>query len=328
MATTLSPNLKLRISDGLTVDAKYNLERIDTLAGIFSLDLGENTLIRSIGNISLLPHDPSRGGDGVPGQVTLGTPDQSLSLLQVYAQSVQFSTSIGLLDQAVGGNKQLNISYNTSLDGAVDTAANRQLSIDLNGANRALVLGGDFTLQGNLKLISSFNQTLSLPANYGTNGQLLQTDGSGNLSWASASGSGTVTSVALSAPAEFSVSGSPITSSGTLAISKAAQAANSVWAGPISGPAAEPSFRALTLQDFPLASLNAAFTWSNADGATKTINHSFNSQQLLIQVLDANDNYATIQVSEVTRPTVGQVVLQASSAPVTNWIVLISKIGV
>lgn len=60
---------------------------------------------------------------------------------------------------------------------------------------------------------------------------------------------GTVSSVALSMPAEFSVAGSPITTGGTLAVTKATQTANTVYAGPTSGGAAAPAFRALTTPD-------------------------------------------------------------------------------
>lgn len=65
------------------------------------------------------------------------------------------------------------------------------------------------------------------------------------------SGTGTVTSVALTVPAEFSVSGSPVTTSGTLAVTKATETANTVWAGPTSGGAAQPTFRALVTADMP-----------------------------------------------------------------------------
>lgn len=51
----------------------------------------------------------------------------------------------------------------------------------------------------------------------GTNGQTLTTDGAGTFSFTSA-GIGTVTSVAATVPTGLAVSGSPITSSGTLAI--------------------------------------------------------------------------------------------------------------
>ena len=53
------------------------------------------------------------------------------------------------------------------------------------------------------------------------------------------------------APAEFTVSGSPVTASGTLTFAKANQNANSVYAGPGSGAAAAPVFRALTASDIP-----------------------------------------------------------------------------
>lgn len=64
-------------------------------------------------------------------------------------------------------------------------------------------------------------------------------------------GSGTVTSVALTAPSIFSVAGSPITTSGTLALSLATQAANRIFAGPGSGADAAPTFRALVSDDIP-----------------------------------------------------------------------------
>lgn len=67
---------------------------------------------------------------------------------------------------------------------------------------------------------------------------------------AGASG-GTVTSVALTMPSDFSVGGSPITGSGTLAVTAANQSANTVKAGPASGAAAAPTYRALVAADIP-----------------------------------------------------------------------------
>ena len=64
-------------------------------------------------------------------------------------------------------------------------------------------------------------------------------------------GLGTVTSVALAAPAEFTVSGSPIVNSGTLTLTKANENANTVWAGPTTGAAAQPTFRSLVAADIP-----------------------------------------------------------------------------
>ena len=64
-------------------------------------------------------------------------------------------------------------------------------------------------------------------------------------------GAGTVTSVGLSLPGIFSVSGSPVTTSGTLTATLANQTANTVFAGPTTGSAAVPTFRALVAADIP-----------------------------------------------------------------------------
>jgi len=71
-------------------------------------------------------------------------------------------------------------------------------------------------------------------------------------------GSGTVTSVALTVPSDLSVSGSPITTSGTLAITRNAQSANTALMGPTSGGAATPAYRALVAADTPAAAILAS----------------------------------------------------------------------
>lgn len=65
------------------------------------------------------------------------------------------------------------------------------------------------------------------------------------------SGSGTVTSVGLALPMEFTVSGSPVTSSGTLTGAWANENANTIMAGPSAGPAGTPGFRVLVPTDIP-----------------------------------------------------------------------------
>jgi len=62
---------------------------------------------------------------------------------------------------------------------------------------------------------------------------------------------GTVTSVGLSLPALFTVTGSPVTTSGTLTATLATQSANLVLAGPATGTAAAPAFRSLVADDIP-----------------------------------------------------------------------------
>jgi hypothetical protein len=110
-------------------------------------------------------------------------------------------------------------------------------------------------------------QPSQLAAGGASNGNCLVYDGT---TWepaacASGGGSGTVTSVAATVPSILAVTGSPITTSGTLAISLATQTANQVFAGPTSGGAATPTFRALVSADIPA---NAANTSGNAATAT------------------------------------------------------------
>jgi hypothetical protein len=72
--------------------------------------------------------------------------------------------------------------------------------------------------------------------------------------WASVAGAsgGTVTSVDLSVPGLlYTVSGNPVTSSGTLTFALKTQAANTFLAGPTSGAAAAPTMRALVQADLP-----------------------------------------------------------------------------
>lgn len=60
-----------------------------------------------------------------------------------------------------------------------------------------------------------------------------------------------VTSVGLSLPSIFTVSGSPVTTTGTLTATLANQNANIVFAGPSTGSAAAPTFRSLVANDIP-----------------------------------------------------------------------------
>jgi len=86
------------------------------------------------------------------------------------------------------------------------------------------------------------------------------------------SGSGGVTSVGLAMPSIFTVSGSPITTSGTLTASLATQSANLVLVGPASGAAATPTFRTLALATNDVSdvlitspSVNQVLAWNGVD---------------------------------------------------------------
>ena len=70
--------------------------------------------------------------------------------------------------------------------------------------------------------------------------------------WVPSSDPGGVSSVGLSMPSSiFSIGGSPITSAGVLDVSLQPQVRNRVLAGPLTGGADEPTFRALASEDIP-----------------------------------------------------------------------------
>lgn len=89
-------------------------------------------------------------------------------------------------------------------------------------------------------------------------------------SWQPVSGSGTVTSVALSDGSTtpiYTVSGSPVTGSGTITETLINQSANTIFAGPTTGSASQPSFRALVANDIPSLSSSYVTTVNGSSGA-------------------------------------------------------------
>lgn len=80
-------------------------------------------------------------------------------------------------------------------------------------------------------------------------------------------GSGSVTSVSLSLPGELSVSGSPVTSAGTLSAAWATQTAGKVFAAP-AGSAGAPSFRLLVASDIPALSYQAPLGYTPLNAAS------------------------------------------------------------
>lgn len=81
---------------------------------------------------------------------------------------------------------------------------------------------------------------------------------------------GTVTSVGLTLPAFITVTGTPVTTTGVIAGTLATQTANTHFAGPITGSAAAPTFRALVPADLPVATTGALGA-VKPDGTTITI---------------------------------------------------------
>jgi len=144
----------------------------------------------------------------------------------------------------------------------------------------------------------------------GTQGQALtvNTNASFGIDYETVAGSGTVTSVALSLPNIFTVSGSPITSAGTLTGTLANQSANLVFAGPSSGSASLPTFRSLNISDLPYL---PAYQPSSAN-LTNWSNLSTNS-------LESTNDFRTWTNTLGTAITYAATAFQPATANLTNW---------
>ena len=162
--------------------------------------------------------------------ITGGTAGEYKILINETASSISVTNNTGAGSNSIYTGTGSNVTF----------ASNSALTLVYDsGLSRWLVVGGaaDSTLQTNI-----------------TNETSARTAADSSLqSQINTKGSGTVTSVGLSTAsfAEVTVGSSPVTGSGTITLSKAVQSANWVWAGPTTGSAAAPSFRALVAGDIP-----------------------------------------------------------------------------
>lgn len=114
-------------------------------------------------------------------------------------------------------------------------------------------------------------------------------DAKGHVTAASngAGGTGTVTSVALSLPSFITVSGSPVTTTGTLTGTLATQTANLVFAGPNTGAAAAPTFRTLVEADTTLSDITTNNASTSAHGYLKKLSN------VSTEFMNGQGNWAT-----------------------------------
>jgi hypothetical protein len=191
--------------------------------------------------------------DNTTGAITPATTRTFLNnIISSYQQAPQVNAQVGATYTIAASDYGQLVTFNNAASIAVTLAqatgsfATFNVNVVNLGAGVVTVTPTTSTINGASSITVSQNQSLWIFSD-GTNWQV-----------AKGYGSGTVSSVALTMPAIFSVSGSPITGSGTLAVTAANENANLVWSGPSSGGAATPTFRALVTADMPTPFANLA----------------------------------------------------------------------
>ncbi len=204
-------------------------------------------------------------------------------------------------------------------------------------------IGGKLQFQGTSTGITTFqagaqgatNINYTLPITAPTSGQVLSSSNTGTLSWTNSSPSG-VTSVGLAMPSIFTVTNSPVTSSGTLTASLNSQNAAIVFAGPISGAAAVPTFRALSATDIP--SLSGSYIVNGTNLQTANYNISGNGTiDGQLQLKGTSTGITTFQSGAQGSTTINYTlpiaqgatgtVLQNNGSGVLSWVDQSSQIG-
>lgn len=250
------------------------------------------------------------------------------------ANTIRIKRSTGSSAPASLANAELAFSegaatlyYGTGTGGAGGSAT----SIIAIGGTGAFVglsgtqtISGDKTFSGNVTLGSG--ATATTPSNGDSSTKVATTAFVQNA--ISSFGVGTVTSVALSLPTSiFDVSGSPVTSSGTLTATLDTQTANYVWAGPTTGAAAAPTFRALVAGDIPdlsatylpttggTISSNLTITGDlTVNGTTTTVNST------TIDVRDKNITLGNVATPSDTTADGGGISLLGATTKTFNWV--------
>lgn len=127
----------------------------------------------------------------------------------------------------------------------------------------------------------------------------------------------TVTSVALSLPSDFTVSGSPVTTSGTLSAVWANQSANKALMGGTSGAAAVPTFRSLVGADLPNPSSSTLGGIQSTAGASNQWISTISTSGVPGLTQPAFSNLSGILANTQMVALIGDVTTTGSSATTT-----------
>ncbi len=224
-----------------------------------------------------------------------------------------------------------------NLSGLASTSTSRTNlglgSISTQDASNVTITGGAISgitdlaiADGGTGASTASGALVNLLPSYTSNGSkvLALNSGANDVEWITLPATG-VTSVALSAPNIFSVSGSPVTSTGTLSLSLANQTANYVWAGPTSGGSATPAFRALVAGDIPALSYLSTSGGTVSGNVTVTGDLTVQGTTTTIDSTTVNVADKNIVLGNVATPTDttadgGGITLKGATDKTINWV--------
>lgn len=237
-------------------------------------------------------------GDGVSGNPTISLTGQVLSLANASGAGLLALPNNGTVTPVAitGTANQITVANGTGASG-----------------NPTIAIAGDPVLPGSASVTLPSGSTASRPVSafngmlrYNTTTQTFE--GYANSVWGSITTGTGVTSVGLVMPADFTVTNSPVTSTGDLTAAWAAQTTNKVFASP-NGSTGTPTFRALANDDLPASGVTA-----NTYGSTTAI-----------PVITVNAKGVVTGVT--TAAITGGLVFQGSWNASTNTPTLTSSVG-
>ena len=221
-------------------------------------------------------------GDGVSGNPTFSLTGQVLSLANASGAGLVALPNNGTVTprSIVGTASEIDVANGNGAAGdpTIGLADNPVLP----GSEGVIVPSGNTGSRPG----SPVNGTLRY------NTQTAVFEGYANNAWGSIAAGTGVTSVGLAMPADFTVSGSPVTSVGTLTAAWASQAANLVFSSP-NGSSGTPGFRALVNADLP----NSGVTATTYGSASIVPVFAVNAKGVITSVTDTPIAISNTQVS-------------------------------